>query len=414
MSHPGLLGALTRAVRIESSPITWPWFATRDERDPANRLRRAAQAWWWSRPVRPGEWRRLQLGLGGALWPALAALRAVSNLRRSGEHVARAHGVPRWRQLADMLWLANAWNVSPQEYYATQLFAGREPRELLMRHEVALILDRLCQALDVEQGRLDDKARFHAHARAHGLDVPDTYVHLRGDEVRWLDAAGPDAVPPVDLVLKATSLSSGRGFERWRHAGGRWHRRGVALDLAGLLAHGRARAASQPVLVQRLLTNHPDLAPIAADALSTLRLVTLRRPGQPAAPLAAGLRLPGPGQEVDNLSAGGAMAMVHLATGTLEAAFSDRPEAGTWTVHPRTGAPVAGRRVPRWTDAVALAVRAHESVPDLPFVGWDVAVTPDGPVLVEANTIWGGIERLPLASNAFAECALEHLGRTAS
>src|SRR5690606_11246083 len=98
------------------------------------------------------------------------------------------------------------WNIAPAEYYLTRLFTRAHPvAHVLGRHEVALVLSRLCEGQD--QGKLDDKARFHEHARAHGLPVADTYAVFEGGAApRWLDArGGPDEVPRVGLVLKATS-----------------------------------------------------------------------------------------------------------------------------------------------------------------------------------------------------------------
>jgi hypothetical protein len=56
--------------------------------------------------------------------------------------------------------------------------------------------------------------------------------------------------------------------------------------------------------------------------------------------------------------------------------------------HPDTGAAIAGRRLPLWDEVIALALRAHQSFADFPSVGWDVAISPAGPVLLEGNYNW--------------------------
>jgi hypothetical protein len=42
--------------------------------------------------------------------------------------------------------------------------------------------------------------------------------------------------------------------------------------------------------------------------------------------------------------------------------------------------------VPDWPAIRDLALRAARSFPESPFIGWDLVVTPDGPVVLEANT----------------------------
>jgi hypothetical protein len=53
--------------------------------------------------------------------------------------------------------------------------------------------------------------------------------------------------------------------------------------------------------------------------------------------------------------------------------------------HPDTGEKLLGARVPHWDDMVGLAFKAHKVVRDMPLIGWDMAATSRGPVLVEAN-----------------------------
>jgi hypothetical protein len=46
---------------------------------------------------------------------------------------------------------------------------------------------------------------------------------------------------------------------------------------------------------------------------------------------------------------------------------------------------VTGFELPNWDDAKVLTLQAHATLPDLPCVGWDVMLTPNGPRLLEGN-----------------------------
>ena len=57
--------------------------------------------------------------------------------------------------------------------------------------------------------------------------------------------------------------------------------------------------------------------------------------------------------------------------------------------HPRTGAALDGIEMPGWHEVRELVLRAARAFGALRTVGWDVAMTPDGPVLVEGNSLYG-------------------------
>lgn len=47
-----------------------------------------------------------------------------------------------------------------------------------------------------------------------------------------------------------------------------------------------------------------------------------------------------------------------------------------------------GTKIPYWKEVKELAIRAHKAISDIPTIGWDVAITPNGPVLIEGNDNW--------------------------
>ena len=54
-------------------------------------------------------------------------------------------------------------------------------------------------------------------------------------------------------------------------------------------------------------------------------------------------------------------------------------------VHPDSGVPYKGVSIPRWDEAVALAKAMALAMPGMTYIGWDLALTPDGWEPVEAN-----------------------------
>ena len=87
---------------------------------------------------------------------------------------------------------------------------------------------------------------------------------------------------------------------------------------------------------------------------------------------------------VDNWSMGGFAVGVDLEGGTLMGTAHDK-WGNTHTHHPDSGIEFAGYSIPEWDAVLDLARRAQAAFPYYPLLGFDIAVTPAGPVLLEIN-----------------------------
>jgi hypothetical protein len=144
------------------------------------------------------------------------------------------------------------------------------------------------------------------------------------------------------------------------------------------------------VMLLPRLRNHPDLAGLASESLITIRAVTCLDERQQPELVLAYLRVLvklEPDWPVKK-PIGEYAAAIDLAEGRLSAITGDKPEClSQWhDRHPVTGVEVAGRSVPCWDAVAALAERAHRVTRDRILVGWDIAITPSGPVLLEGNS----------------------------
>ena len=99
---------------------------------------------------------------------------------------------------------------------------------------------------------------------------------------------------------------------------------------------------------------------------------------------------------MDNLSAGGIGALVDKDSGMVTGpAYYMNPFAEPTDRHPETDQRIEGVKIPWFNEVKQLVVRSSERVPKVRSVGWDVAILPDGPVIVEGNNAWwhGALER---------------------
>ena len=225
---------------------------------------------------------------------------------------------------------------------------------------------------------LRNKALFAHHLAEHQLPAPVTFDPMADDLGTWLEMRHA-------IIAKPGYSSKGRGVAAFRRSSDRWHGPVGTFDTVELAGHLLSYLARYGV-VQELLVTHEQLADLSPGALPTLRIVTCRdEKGEPEDCVTV-LRLGSGVRPVDNFNSGG-LAVRLDRSGRCEAAFRASGRAAeTISFHPATGARIVGFRVPNLEDAVALAKRAHGTLPDgYAVVGWDIGLTERGPMLVEGN-----------------------------
>jgi hypothetical protein len=136
---------------------------------------------------------------------------------------------------------------------------------------------------------------------------------------------------------------------------------------------------------------HPGFAALSNGALATLRVITLQETQDAPSLWFPRFNLPVGLNTSDNMhSAGGGIASpVDLQSARLGPASGKEVLGDYQDSHPDTGTSITGFTLPGFHEAVALARKAHAAMPGLPTAGWDIAITPDGPLLVETNSGWG-------------------------
>ena len=139
-------------------------------------------------------------------------------------------------------------------------------------------------------------------------------------------------------------------------------------------------------MFQERLEAHPDMKTLMGDRIGTIRVYTAFGPKGPQV-FRACWKVAAGSNRADNFWRNGNM----LAAVTKETGAVTRIIRGTGpmqeeiTQHPDTGATLLGTTVPCWQEALELARATARILPHVPLIGWDIAVTGSGPVLVEAN-----------------------------
>ena len=333
-----------------------------------------------------------RVGRAARVAPVVETVRAAALAFVRGR-AAAAEGMSRAAQFRAMLGLRRA-GVRAADFHRFTLHRvpGHERPFVVNYLEGSLVQKYLHR--DADRLAVDDKLRLAAAARAAGLAVPPIVATVLGDEVGGdALAALATRLPATDLFAKRVDLGWGIGAMRfmWSDARRAWRDAdGVERDAGSLARHLVETGRTGALVVQPRLSNGGSVAALTPGALATLRIVTLRaRPGGAPELLGAALRMPASADAItDNFAGGGVAAPVVDRAGTLGAGATKASFSRRLAAHPATGAAIEGRRIDEFPAAVGLATRAHALFPDILSVGWDVAVTADGPVLVEGNVAW--------------------------
>lgn len=139
-------------------------------------------------------------------------------------------------------------------------------------------------------------------------------------------------------------------------------------------------------LLQSALEQHKVLDDVTGKAVGTIRIVTVRPEVLPVT-LYALWKIPSPKAMSDNFWQEGSMiAPVDESTGVVgRCRIGTGLDARDIDAHPVSGIRFEGTQIPFWDAACQMCEEAHALFPEFGVIGWDVAITPDGPALIECN-----------------------------
>ncbi|HVT52889.1 MAG TPA: sugar-transfer associated ATP-grasp domain-containing protein [Dongiaceae bacterium] len=334
----------------------------------------------WRRATRP----RLERVYWYSLKPLLALGLILWYTPRLALAVRRRFGVPIAEQVAAQCRLAFREWVNPRCYYFHEHYRRRGAPDVdgyVMRHEIkeGLLksLHKLQPKVHGARINLGHKLDFAEACADFGLPTPEILAYARRGKV----IVGDGVSLEQDLFVKP---EQGRGAMGARHFVAE---RGSPVDIARRLKQIARASWLTPRIVQPLLQNHPELADLAGQSLVTIRVFTCIDAADRPVVTHGMLRSIGK-LEPDWPTGEEFAAPIDLASGRLGRMCGDSrfgPDDRS-DHHPMTGAPVAGRAVPFWPAIHALARAAHRLFADRILVGWDIALTPQGPVLLEGNS----------------------------
>ena len=132
-----------------------------------------------------------------------------------------------------------------------------------------------------------------------------------------------------------------------------------------------------------LVIQHPDMNVLCPSSVNTLRIITFNDHGKSEI-LWMGLRVGNGVNAVDNFHAQGMVCSVDMDTGRLVGSAINKDNV-KFDCHPTTGVRFDGFQLPCFEEIKTLVLQAALESDKILMVGWDVAISDQGPVIIEGN-----------------------------
>lgn len=155
------------------------------------------------------------------------------------------------------------------------------------------------------------------------------------------------------------------------------------------LSEVKTRIGKSKFIFQNVIQQHEALNKLNDSTVNSIRVITVRGVSGKIDVLTSYLRLGAVKDSVvDNNGAGGLGVSVDDngilgKYGFYILSFGTKVEK-----HPISNEVFEGYQLPYWNEVKDLVEKAHKQFYHMQSIGWDVAITPDGPILIEGNDKW--------------------------
>lgn len=316
--------------------------------------------------------------------------------------VARSHGVSPLRQMREIWSLRRGGTqIKLNEYYEFGVFDADMPRErkktfVGVRGNKKLNLQLSPMKITAIRSFTNDKVMYTALLDRLGVATTHTQAVVHPDRAFGNIPALRSVEEIVEfLTAHAVYPIFGKPCNGSRSVGSAL----IVSCSEGMLQLGNGREADVVGFAHELIEDYPDgfifqtairqhqkLTDIAGPAIGTLRVVTLRDENGPKV-LYTLWKIPSPSAMSDNFwQAGSMLAHVDDENGVVTRCRRGTGLAAEWIdTHPITNAHITGAQIPLWDQVKQLAMDTHMLFPEFGVFGWDIAMTDNGPLVVEAN-----------------------------
>ena len=173
-----------------------------------------------------------------------------------------------------------------------------------------------------------------------------------------------------DIIIKPVNGDSGRGITIVHNCNEL-----TEAEIDQIIAKHRGDIAEE------VLHNHPKLNELNPLSLNTMRVITVRKKDKLSI-LFAGIRYGAKGCEIDNISTGGYIAPIDIATGKICGESHAKRTVSAEEIKTEN---YIGFQIPMWERLTDYLYGLTAVVPQMKYMAWDIAITSTGIATIEGN-----------------------------
>lgn len=140
------------------------------------------------------------------------------------------------------------------------------------------------------------------------------------------------------------------------------------------------------LLIEECVKQHKKMNELFPNSVNTLRIVTAYK-NKRVYVLFRAIRIGNGKNVVDNFNHGGMYSVVD-EHGIIYKPAIDK-KGNVFEYHPVTNTKIEGFEIPYFEEAIEMVKKAAKVIPEVGLVGWDIAITNKGPVMIEGNQLPG-------------------------
>ncbi len=225
--------------------------------------------------------------------------------------------------------------------------------------------------------------RFSPNNHETAGDLPNVLRILNEKGVRECVIKSPEATHGDSVWLTKDIAYSGNDAELTLFDGRK-------IPLSSVMQKGA-------LIFESVVRQTKQMRDFNPSSVNTIRFMTVLYPDGSARIIDTWFKIGRVGRCVDNAGSGGNVdGGVDMATGELYHAvqYDGWENIKPIDRHPDSGQPINGTVIENWEQIKAEVIKFQQAFPYCKAAGWDIALTDDGPLVIEVNDFWDRIGQL--------------------